>query len=87
MSDVGVEEGCFLARRWTWNVLQDLAAVVLVVVVLAWRSHSGAAEWCDLGRPPRRLLILGGSIVRRDPVGAGDHTVPAGLQHHLCGSS
>jgi len=63
MSDVGAEGGVLSRATLDVNVLQDVAAVILVVVVLALALPLGSGGVVRPGVPAQTLLILVGSIV------------------------
>ena len=83
MSDVGVEGRLLSRATLDVNVLQDLAAVVLVVVVLALALPLGSGGVVRPGAAAQTLLILGGSIVAGILLALATTQYLRVIQHHL----
>jgi Kef-type K+ transport system membrane component KefB len=85
MNDAGAEGGEGLLSRATLDVsvLQDLAAVVLVVVVLAVALPLGSGGAVRPGVAAQTLLILGGSIVAGILLALATTQYLRVIQHHL----
>jgi len=83
MSDVGVEGRLLSRGTLDVNVLQDLAAVVLVVVVLALALPLGSGGTVRPGVAAQTLLILGGSIVAGILLALATTQYLRVIQHHL----
>jgi len=83
MSDVGVEGRLLSRATLDVNILQDLAAVVLVVVVLALALPLGSGGVVRPGAAAQTLLILGGSIVAGILLALATTQYLRVIQHHL----
>jgi len=85
MNDAGAEGGGGLLSRATLDVsvLQDLAAVVLVVVVLALSLPLGSGGAVRPGVAAQTLLLLGGSIVAGILLALATTQYLRVIQHHL----
>jgi Kef-type K+ transport system membrane component KefB len=85
MNDGGAEGGGGLLSRATLDVsvLQDFAAVVLVVVVLALSLPLGSGGAVRPGVAAQTLLLLGGSIVAGILLALATTQYLRVIQHHL----
>ena len=85
MNDAGAEGGGGLLSRATLDVsvLQDFAAVVLVVVVLALSLPLGSGGAVRPGVAAQTLLLLGGSIVAGILLALATTQYLRVIQHHL----
>ena len=85
ISDVGADEGGDSLSRATLDVsvLQDLAAVVLFVIVLALALPIGSGGAVRPGVAGQALLILGGSIVAGAALGVATTQYLRVIQQHL----
>jgi Kef-type K+ transport system membrane component KefB len=83
MSDVGAEGRLLSRATLDVSVLQDLAAVVLVVVVLALALPLGSGGAVRPGVAAQTLRILGGSIVAGILLALATTQYLRVIQHHL----